>query len=848
MAIMSTPDIRALKSRVSLAGLIRQSSNLKQQGNEYFGLCPFHHEKTASFTVYRNDNQEERYYCHGCRAGGDHIDWITNFLGVPHEQAIEKLQRLAGDPQNAPDNGKQKSTWKAGIPPANEPPPAELWSKKHNRRLPVVGAWAYRDVTGALLGYVCRVELDGHKEIIPLQWDKCGKWRQHALEAPRPLYGLELLAVQPNAQVVVAEGEKAADAGRRLLAGTGLLVITWQGGCNAWEKTDWAPLVGRKVALWPDADTVGIAAMIKLADYLSSIGVSVRLIRPDSDWPPSHDFADLEQDDWTGKQTVSFLLGHIVGTDELRPVEAKPPHHIEEKTPASRDEEKSQRQANKLVAFVRDRFDLFHDSNADCYAKDRETGEVSRLNSRYFREKVVAILYKETKGVIRDLAFREALGTLSAVARFEGELQQVNLRIGQSRECYWLDLCIPGSSRAICWNANGWEPIDKPEVSFVRGESMLPLPIPTVGGDIAPLWDIANIPENARLLVVTWLVETLRPDTPFPGLELQGEQGTGKSTTASALRQLCDPNVCNLRGAPKTVEDIYVGAGVNHLVCLENISHLSIGMQDAFCILSTGGGHATRTLYTNKEETVISVRRPYVINGITAAITQQDLLDRTICIECPVIETRQISVAQQQAFEKARPAILGGLLDIACRALAELPTIELDPRERPRLTEFVMLGMAVAKVMGKSPKLFLKQFTEARKESISRVIDSSPVASAIVDMVEARPNGIDATTKDILSVLANYRPDGCDSWPKSPRGLGDALRRVAPALRQLDIECMSQGKGSGGVVRWTIHKKTPAQMSQMSQVPKASAGMLGLGTYGTSPEGFSFDNSDEEDI
>ena len=119
---MAKTNISALKSRVSLAGLIRQSISLKKQGSEYFGLCPFHHEKTASFTVYRNHNQEERYYCHGCRAGGDHIDWITNFLGVPHQQAIEKLQLLAGEPKIDRSMGsKNRPGRQASRQPTNRP-------------------------------------------------------------------------------------------------------------------------------------------------------------------------------------------------------------------------------------------------------------------------------------------------------------------------------------------------------------------------------------------------------------------------------------------------------------------------------------------------------------------------------------------------------------------------------------------------------------------------------------------------------------------------------------------------------------------------------------------------------
>ena len=102
-------------------------------------------------------------------------------------------------------------------------------------------------------------------------------------------------------------------------------------------------------------------------------------------------------------------------------------------------------------------------------------------------------------------------------------------------------------------------------------------------------------------------------------------------------------------------------------------------------------------------------------------------------------------------------------------------------------------------------RLLLTEFQDARRESISRTIDSSPVCTAIIEFMQHRQN-YTAAVKDLLSELERHRAMGCDSWPRSPKGLGDALRRAAPALRVLGIDCRCLGK-TGGVIKWSIIKK-----------------------------------------
>jgi len=75
---------------------------LERRGRLYVGLCPFHGEKTASFTVYPHDNH---FHCFGCGAHGDAIGFIRRIEGVGFAEARER----AGDASSRKDTSHQRT-------------------------------------------------------------------------------------------------------------------------------------------------------------------------------------------------------------------------------------------------------------------------------------------------------------------------------------------------------------------------------------------------------------------------------------------------------------------------------------------------------------------------------------------------------------------------------------------------------------------------------------------------------------------------------------------------------------------------------------------------------------------
>ena len=88
MAI-SESEIAQVRSATDIVALIGETVALKRSGQRWTGLCPFHGEKTPSFSV---NAEEGRYYCFGCRVSGDQITWVRE---IQHLDFIEALRLLA---------------------------------------------------------------------------------------------------------------------------------------------------------------------------------------------------------------------------------------------------------------------------------------------------------------------------------------------------------------------------------------------------------------------------------------------------------------------------------------------------------------------------------------------------------------------------------------------------------------------------------------------------------------------------------------------------------------------------------------------------------------------------------
>lgn len=96
--------IQELLEKVDIEQVVSPYVNLKRRGKTLVGLCPFHNEKTPSFTVYPESHS---FYCFGCGAGGDVISFVRRMENLDYVEAVKSVAQLAGVPM--PEDGYDDS-------------------------------------------------------------------------------------------------------------------------------------------------------------------------------------------------------------------------------------------------------------------------------------------------------------------------------------------------------------------------------------------------------------------------------------------------------------------------------------------------------------------------------------------------------------------------------------------------------------------------------------------------------------------------------------------------------------------------------------------------------------------
>jgi hypothetical protein len=479
-----------------------------------------------------------------------------------------------------------------------------------------------------------------------------------------------------------------------------------------------------------------------------------------------------------------------------------------------------QSQAAKLVEIaLSDGNELWHASNGEAYItisvdNHRETYP---LRSKRAKDWLSYTSYSVNEHAPGSQSLQDAITVLEGIALYEGDLHQVYVRVAPFEDAIFVDLGDE-TWEAIVIKPDGWSVISNPPVYFMRPKSMLSLPRPVTGGSWNDLRDLLNASDDQSWVqIVAWLIQAYWPKGPYAHLVLNGEQGSGKSKVTEILKALIDPSSAPLRRPPRQESDLMIAAQNERILAYDNLSGLSKDMSDALCCLSTGSSIGKRALYTDSDESLMSAKRPCILNGIDSIASRGDLLDRVLIINLDSIPeaARKKDRDIMAEFERLRPSILGLILNATRTALKRIGSIDLA--NLPRMADFAEWVVAAEPDLPWEEGEFLKVYRQVRDEAMSDLFENDRFAKAVFKLVNSlNTKTIEATASELLEALnlregigSGREPQG---WPKAANKVTSRLRRIAPQLRAAGVHWteLERTGASRGIRIWIAENNDDA--------------------------------------
>lgn len=433
--------------------------------------------------------------------------------------------------------------------------------------------------------------------------------------------------------------------------------------------------------------------------------------------------------------------------------------------------------------------ELFHDKNGACYSiiehrGSKETvGIGDDIHVAYLRR-----TYRESTGMI---ASREAIST--AVDELASEARNRNEYDVGIRKLYHdgaMYVALADADRAIVkLDKTGWGVVENPPVRFRYPTGILPMAIPTKGGKQADLAEFLNRDEEDDYLplLLGWIVSTYHPSGPYPLLSITGEQGSAKSSLTRLIHEFTDPSVGILGELPDDARNLLVTAQLTNVLSYDNVDALTDRQQKLFCCIATGAAANFRTLFKNKERTILKSKNPLILTSIGEVVSRSDLAERTITICLPAIKQEQrkteFEIEQALRREGVRGRILGYIFDAVVAALAGHETVALP--KRPRMADAFCWMTAAENKLGLEQFSIVNNFDAQGQTFANAKVSESVFATTVKGLCEKTGGWAGTATELAEEVGYDY----------TATGAGMELAKLAPSLRELGYAVEQKKRG-----------------------------------------------------
>jgi|GEM_PF-2410858 len=272
-----TPDLNILGDKDALVALLTQHGARFTSHKDC--TCPFHEDHNPSAGVFERDGHWH-FKCHTCDASGDYVQVMARIKGIENREVYRALmqdqegrspsRRPISRPKPAPAPVSKPNTWnRCGDI-------QRFWQSKYDRVIrydyPLPGQPHPEFVI-----FRCEPGQKGKGKDIYQASRTLDGWTMTKPQGLLPLYNLPTIAEDQDKTVIVCEGEKCVDALRSIDIPR---ATTSSGGAGKADLTNWAPLYGRNVIIWPDNDVKGREHAQNIYDILKD-HAQVKIINPE---------------------------------------------------------------------------------------------------------------------------------------------------------------------------------------------------------------------------------------------------------------------------------------------------------------------------------------------------------------------------------------------------------------------------------------------------------------------------------------------------------------------------------------------------------------------------------------
>ena len=748
----------SLREHVSNSGVFGEPTYTGEDHDKYRCPNPEHDDVNGSFAVYENGA-----HCYGCslRMTPKEIHAV-NVADIPDKPASPKKEKKKYD-------SPQAEHPKYGVPSAT---------------------WRYNDAAGNAVCIVYRFDIinaDGEldKTIRHMALGPDNTWTWGGVQSSgRPLYNLAEITKRPSAIVVIAEGEKAADAitNACTVYGLDMVGVASMNGAKSPHKTDWGPLTGRTVWMWPDFDAPGESYVNSVMGliYPSSLRVFNTSMYPEGT-PGGFDAADMEQ------QNIAAWLQYMPAWDVARTQE--PPSEEDKKARSAgvREFISILEMCKMRVAASQANVPMFQ---GEC------NGEVmcGPIGSSAWRAFV--ILARLHAGVTVGKSTIEEVETLVIARALASDVGYAE-RYAVHGKC----LYAAATKHYVAKFDNGVHSyvtymecpvIMRPQVGVEE------LTFSTPEKSLKDYVDahFSNVPESVRPSIAGLIVGAIlckEQGMCAPAALFVGQPGSGKSTTAKLLKQLIDPSQICAELIPANTKSLAASLSRAQVVLFDNVTKVREEQASVLCIAATGGSYTSRALYSNYDTASIQLQCSVIMTSVELPTTAGDLIDRMLVFELgnPAVYVSEDSIVS--AFNKDTGAMRALIMGAVSRVMSG--TVQLMSAGKFRFAEWDSVTRTVLSLCGYSDSDISESSTQLKDTADDLLMQGNVFLEECLSYVKEKLNlnkGVLSTSSSALMAAVNSRipqttRDCADEYPKAAKYVSVAVRKYTSTFRSEGI-------------------------------------------------------------